>query len=188
MNFSKILTIASVLILVVLLIPFDSFAQKHGFGMKGKRGPGMMGEHAKNLDNLRMLKLLEVLDMDDDQSDAFILKFSKFRNKSRELNQQIGEAVDRLAGLLNAETPDEMAITKSIEEIDKLREQRIMMMKELHDETAKILTPIQIGKMVVFEERFEKRLLEKVRGFRRDGMPPDEENIDSNNIMKGDTP
>ncbi len=145
------------------------FAQRHGSGM----GRGM-GMHEKNLENLRLLKLLEILDLDDVQNDRFIAAFSLFRNKNRDLNQELEKETDILADLIKSENPGENEIMQQVEKIRELKRQRMAIYDEFHAKVSEILTAVQMGKMTVFEERFERELLESIRGLRGRRVPIDD--------------
>jgi Spy/CpxP family protein refolding chaperone len=130
-------------------------------------------KHARNLENLRMLKLMELLELDDEQSAKFIAEFVSFRRETREINEAIEKEVDTLSELLKAEKPADEQIEAGLVRIDELRLERENAMKKFHEKAANILTTVQLGKMVVFQERFERELIETVRGFREGrSMPP----------------
>lgn len=143
-------------------------------GMMGK-GPGHFGmgfgkefndEQERTLENLRLLKLLEFLEMDDDQSPQFILIFSNFRKEGRRLHDEIKTKVAELAETLKADKPSDEHVNGLIKQVDELRLGQIKIVEEFHRKASEILTPVQMGKMVVFESRFEKELIDTVRGFR----------------------
>lgn len=139
------------------------------------KGPGHFGmgfgrefddEQERTLENLRLLKLLEFLDLNDDQSSQFILFFSNFRKEGRQLHDQIKVKVDELAEMLKAEKPSDAQINDLVKQIDDMRLGHVKIVENFHRKVAGILTPVQMGKMVVFESRFEKELIDTVRGFR----------------------
>jgi Spy/CpxP family protein refolding chaperone len=178
MNFVKLKIIVPGILLLLAAMPLSGFAQGYGFGdhhNSGKHGRMWDEEHMQNLENLRLLKLLETLELNQDQSDKFIAEFASFRQKMKNLAISVNAQVDSLADELSQTKPDDKEIMARVNEIEKLRGQRPLLMQELHDSVKDFLTPVQMGKLVVFEERFERELLEKVRGFRK-GMPspPDE--------------
>lgn len=143
-------------------------------GMMDK-GPGHFGmgfgkefddEQSRTLENLRLLKLLEFLEMDDDQSPQFILAFSNFRKDARQLHDEIKVKVEELAAALKADKPSDTQINSLIKQIDEMMIGHVKIAQEFHRKAAGILTPVQMGRMVVFENRFEKELIDTVRGFR----------------------
>ena len=134
----------------------------HGMGFNR----GFDSERAQTLENLRLIKLLELLDLDDDQSSQFILIFSNFRKDSRQLHDDISAKVDELAELLKSDQPSDSEIKALVKQIDQMRLGHVKIAEDFHKKAAEILTPVQMGKMVVFENRFEKELIDTVRGFR----------------------
>ncbi|PKK84450.1 MAG: hypothetical protein CVT49_03755 [candidate division Zixibacteria bacterium HGW-Zixibacteria-1] len=151
------------MLLVILAAP-AAFAQRPGKGMHG----GGWGKHADNLENLRLLKLLEVLDLDEQQNSEFIALFASFRKESRDIREKIDLEVEGLIKLLKIETPPEEAVKEKVEKIQALKREMINSFDTFFDNSKKILTVIQQGKMIVFQERFERELIESVRGFRKD--------------------
>jgi len=129
-------------------------------------------QHAKNLENLRMLKMLEVLNLSDEQSNRFIAEFASFRKQVNEISEDIENEIDSLINILHQTEPSDNAIMDQISKIEATKIKRENVYKEFHKQVAKILTPVQLGKMVVFEEHFERELIESVRGFRDRVAPP----------------
>jgi Spy/CpxP family protein refolding chaperone len=127
---------------------------------------------ARNLENLRLLKMMEFLDLSDVQSSQFISRFVSFRKEDRDVSESIQQEVEKLAELLKKEEASENDIRGMVAAIEELRDKRHQSIKKFHQDIAGILTPIQLGKATVFEERFEKELISSVRGFRMRHMPP----------------
>lgn len=157
------------IVLVLLLfagLVSPAGAQRHGMGPGPERN-----KHTKNLENLRMLKLLELLELDDDQSAKFINMFVSFRKKIRQINMELQSEVEGLVELLKTDEPSDEEITAKLTEIDGLKMKREAEKKKFHDDVREILTAVQLGRMVVFEERFERELIESMRGFRERRRP-----------------
>jgi Spy/CpxP family protein refolding chaperone len=163
----------AVLIFIVSLVclgGIGTIAHAQGQGMHWGRDKE---QRARNLENLRMLKLLELLDLDSGQNEKFISMFADFRKRDREITDNIRVEIDSLADLLRSENPREEAIRDRIDRIEALRRQQDQNSRAFHEDVMKVLTLEQAGKMIVFEERFERELLETVRGFREKYPPPD---------------
>ena len=62
-------------------------------------------------------------------------------------------------------------ILEQIDKIKILRENMIQSLNKFHKKIEEILTVVQMGKMIIFEERFERELLKTVRGFRDKHAP-----------------
>mgnify|MGYP001312276088 CR=1 FL=1 len=159
------------MVFVLFLAGFYSQSMAQGRGMH-QNGMGVHEQRAKNLENLRMLKLMEVLDLSDEQSPRFIEAYASFRKDSRQINYDIQSAVDSLARILASPKIDNDLVTKSISQITSLKAKREQRLSDLHNKIESFLTTEQMGKLVVFEERFERELLECVRGFRMGQMDP----------------
>jgi Spy/CpxP family protein refolding chaperone len=129
--------------------------------------PPMFEQRAKNLENLRLLKLMETLELTDEQSPQFISYFADFRKETRQIDDSIQSEIDKLAELLRSDEPAGSVIYDYIDKIENLKTDRYEAIAKFHKNIRGILTPEQMGRAVVFEERFEKELLENVRGFRK---------------------
>jgi Spy/CpxP family protein refolding chaperone len=144
----------------------------------GPGGPPMTdqaepGRHRKHLEQLRLLKLLELLDLEEDQETAFIVAFRSLRKDLRALDEERSEVVEQLStglkegGLAEAET------MRLIDRTLELGEKRHQRMSAFVTEARTLLTPDQLGKLVVFHDRFEYELLERVKAFHgRGGRGP----------------
>ncbi len=166
----RILTITILSSLMILVIGSTISAQGHfkrGFG-----GPDKMGMHKKNLENLRLLKLLEVLDLEEDQNDQFISAFSKFRKNSKAIKEKVEGEVTSLGEYLKQDNRSDNVILEKVDLIVSMKEEFELERKNFFERVKDILTPEQLGRMMVFQERFERELLEQVRGFRAP-KPPD---------------
>ncbi|SYZ74292.1 exported hypothetical protein [Candidatus Zixiibacteriota bacterium] len=159
-------------VMVVLIAGFGHAVLAQGRGMH-QNNKAMHEQRMKNLENLRLLKLMEVLDLSDEQSPKFIEAYSSFRNDTRQINYDLQSAVDSLADNLTSGEIRKDQIDKSISRIASLRSLREQRLAQFHEKIAGFLTPEQMGKLVVFEERFERELIENIRGFRMGQMAPE---------------
>lgn len=153
--------LASLMLLIISATVCAQGRMGRGFG-----NPEKHGMHMKNLESLRLLKLLEVLDLDDNQNDRFISAFSKFRRNSKSIREQIDNEVTDLREYLGQEDRADNAILEKVDLIVRKREEIEQERKKFFERIKDILTPEQLGRMMVFQERFERELLEQVRGFR----------------------
>jgi len=128
----------------------------------------------KNIENLRLLKLLEVLDLNDEQNDLFISAFSKFRRDSRLIREKVESEIAFLAEYMKQAGRSDDVILEKVDSIVVMKENLEKERTKFFEKIKDILTAEQLGKMMVFQERFERELLEQVRGFRAPkppGMP-----------------
>ena len=166
----KIFMTILVSVLILLFVVSTINAQQRGIGF-GKR----MLMHEKNLDNLRMLKLLELLDLSDEQNDRFIGLFASFRNDEKKLKKEFHAEIEKLSKILHEPNPSETEIENQLDKIKQLKNKREQIVEEFHNNVKEMLTIVQMAKMIIFEERFERQLLETVRGFREKYGPASED-------------
>ncbi|RKX29759.1 MAG: hypothetical protein DRP46_06720 [Candidatus Zixiibacteriota bacterium] len=156
-------------LMIFLMSASAVFAQRPDKGMRGKRG---WGKHAENLENLRMLKLLEVIDLDEEQNVEFLALFASSRKKMKEIREEMESEVDELIEILKDENPDESLIKEKLGKIEVLKKRFTDNFENLQNKAKEILTTVQYAKMLVFQERFERELIQSVKGF-RNNPPPD---------------
>lgn len=133
---------------------------------------GLRHKFGKHIEQFRILKLLELLDLREDQELEFITAFHSMRRERRQLHEKRIALVDELADGLRTETAPDMEINRLIREISKLGNQQEQAMEDFLGKAQKILSPSQLGRLVVFHERFEFELLEAVKAFRERQPPP----------------
>jgi Spy/CpxP family protein refolding chaperone len=149
--------------------------------MRGQPGRGPMdGAQRKHIEQLRMLKLLEVLDLNEDQEPKFLVAFKDMRKIMRELDDKKGAVIEKLSAELKDSKPDDRRINELVDNVLAIETSKRQAMQTFVETSRGILTPVQVGRLLVFTERFEYELLERVREFRermRDerGLPKDRE-------------
>ena len=126
----------------------------------------------KHLEQFRLLKLLELLDLDESQEAQFMKSFTSIRRELRKVGDEKEEALNRLASGLHAGDIADKEIYDLLDEIVRIEHEKRMFFDRYLEESRSFLTAQQIAKLVIFQERFEYELLEKVRQFRdRPGAP-----------------
>lgn len=134
----------------------------------GKRMPHHE-KMASNLENLRLLKLLEAVELSEEQSERFIPIFHAFRTNMKELFDQRRELIDRLADQVKSGAPDE-ELERSIQQLRDLKDRMDALHDSFIDDCRSILNIHQLARLVIFQERFEREILESLREFRRHGQ------------------
>jgi len=126
------------------------------------------GKHKKRkyLEQFRLLKLLELLDLNEDQEVEFIRSFTKLRREMRQFDERRREVLQRLGGGVDRRDMPDDEINRLVDDMMKInKEKRRLTDRFLHD-CREHLSAEQVGKFVLFRERFEYELLEQVRCFR----------------------
>ncbi len=166
---SKQILLTIFCVLLLLSLSATAAAQPRDFDHGGRPGKHFMKHHGmpENFENLRLIKLLEALDLNDEQTPEFIATFHSFRRDIRDIRQQKEELIDRLTNLIDAGDDSATVIPGVIEEIKRLHRSDVERHFKFFDATNQVLTPVQQGKLIVFQERFEREVLETIREFRR---------------------
>jgi hypothetical protein len=150
--------------------PFDMiFAQGPGQGSGG----GFGGRHGqewnnrrKHLEQLRILKMLETLNLAEDQELEFLIAFRAVRKEHGRLNVEKETLIDSLSGILDGDKIEGDAVNTVVDRILAIEDAKREVMADFVKTTRALLTPEQLGRFVVFHERFERQLLEQVKSFR----------------------
>jgi len=152
----------------------DTFT--HGnkrYGRATKKYFESQQQQRKHLEQLRMLKLLELLDLDEDQEIEFLTSFRTMRREHGTLQDKKIKQVDDLVEELNAEKIDDQRVKQMVDNIMNLEQERGKVMQAFIDEVSALLSAEQLGKLIVFQEKFEVELLENLKNFRsRKGRNP----------------
>ena len=138
--------------------------------MRRGGGPHMpmegMGQR-KHLEQLRILKMLELLDLSKAQEVPFLTAFNSMREDLRNSEKQANQLIDTLATELQSGDSEEARLRSligRIKDIDRRKYERLMAFV---DQAEKMLTVEQVGKLLIFQKRFEAELLEQIGRFRR---------------------
>jgi hypothetical protein len=129
---------------------------------------------AANLENLRLLKLLETVELSEEQSERFIPLFHGYRSDMKELFEQRRELIHRLAELVKGDASDR-EMEEGIDHLIDLKAKMESRQEKFIDECGTVLSTKQLARLVIFQERFEREVLESLREFRRHG-PRDVDN------------
>ncbi|UCG60755.1 MAG: Spy/CpxP family protein refolding chaperone [Candidatus Zixiibacteriota bacterium] len=123
----------------------------------------------ERFERLRMRKLLELLKLNDEQKVAFMDIARKYRDLRMESFRSHRATVDSLATGLRQEKLNEQDIERLITRLDELETSQTRLRRDFREEVKPLLTPYQYAKFVVFEHRFEARVLDRLNKFRRGG-------------------
>lgn len=135
-------------------------------------------QQRKHLEELRLLKMLELLDLSKDQEVPFLTAFNAMRERQRGIEDQINQNIDSLAREIDAGQASDQRLNYLIDRVKTLGIDRHENTMRFFDQARSLLTPVQAGKLIIFQKRFEVELLEQVGRFRRfmgPGGPPEGE-------------
>lgn len=153
-------------------IPYGMWAQAGGPPDSGplNNEPPDMERRRQHLEQLRMLKLLEMLDLDEDQELAFITGFRRMREQLEELETERHSVLDDLSQHIEGNNVDDRVVESASQQLVQIAERKIEVVFNFFDRSRKTLTPEQSAKLMVFQERFDRELLERIRAFHDRGI------------------
>ena len=138
--------------------------------MRGNGRPWRGMEQArqrKHLEQLRMLKMLELLELREDQEVEFLTTYNAMRREHRELDEQINAVLDSLSIELRAPDPSDENILRFCEQVARLDSEKKMVGVQFGRKAGNMLSAEQLGRLVIFQKRFESEMLERVGRFRQ---------------------
>ena len=149
----------------------QSDGQRGGWNGMGN-GPGRRGDpddkrhrkQKKAIEQFRMLRMLEALDLSSDQEVQFLTMFNRMRQADDSLQDRKSELLESLMEAVDEGT-DEKKISSLNDAMLNIEKERRASFFGFVEQTRKILTPLQVGRLIVFHERFEVEMLERLRNF-----------------------
>jgi hypothetical protein len=146
--------------------------------------PGMMGmrrmhrgdmEHGRRrIEKFRTIRLLELLNLDSTKEESFLEAYHAYRQDYRTVKGHRMMVIDSLADGLRSGSLNDTQIAQLMTLADSLDDQAAGITDKFYAQVRPMLTEEQLGKLYVFQVRFEAEVLERIAGFRRShqGMPP----------------
>ncbi|RKX27652.1 MAG: hypothetical protein DRP45_00400 [Candidatus Zixiibacteriota bacterium] len=142
----------------------------HDTGDFGKPRGEMRGRgedrQRKHLEQLRMLKMLELLDLNEDQEIQFLTAYQSVRKEHRRLEKEKRELIDVLAQELHSASPNNDRIDELVSLIRAKEQEKYRLTYEFMDKIRSVLSSVQIARLIIFNERFEAEMLERIKSFR----------------------
>ncbi len=136
----------------------------HPRGRPGERGHMM--RQRKYVEQFRLLKMLELLELSEDQELTFLTAYNSMRRELRGIDEERVRLIEELAGGLRSEAISDSAIGDLTGKIFKADKSKQQVQSDFIEHASTTLAPRQFGRLVVFHERFERELLDRVRAFR----------------------
>ena len=135
------------------------------FGRAKRRYMEAMNKQRQHLEQFRLLKLFELLDLDEDNEIAFLTKFRGMRKELGEVQGQRKELIEELAGSLKEEQVDREQVDRAIKNLSELEREKNKIIEHFIQEAHEFLDAEQLAKFIIFQERFEFELLERLKNF-----------------------
>ena len=145
-------------VFIMAIISSGVFAQMHG---KLKA--------IQKMEELKKIKLIEILQLDEETSVRFFTKRSEHMRRMEELNEAGKLKIDQIEDLIKDQKEiDNPALKKSIDEYLQFQGDLVNEKQNFFNSVREILSPVQMAKFVVFEERFRNEVSDLIlRGRNR---------------------
>ena len=120
----------------------------------------------ENIETLRMWKLIDALNLTSDQSTSFLPVLKELQDAKRKFHDAREELIRKLESGLESEQPDEKSLKADLLALENARKQFQSQLDNFFAKSSEILTLKQQVKLLIFEERFERRLREGIEQMR----------------------
>jgi Spy/CpxP family protein refolding chaperone len=152
------------LIIIFILTAQAVYAQRppaRPFPEEGKRE-----RLREEIETMKMWKMLEVLDLTDEQSNDFLPAWREMQKAQKDFWEKREGLLKSLEAVLGEEKPDEGKIRDILGQLEKGRSQLEEVQQRFRQKAQEVLTIEQQAKLLLFEDRFEKRMMEIIRQYR----------------------
>jgi hypothetical protein len=137
-----------IVVLSIIILFTSSFAQKHD-RMKPMQ----------KMEELKKIKLIEILQMDEETNVKFFTRRSEHIKKIESLNFASQQKIEQIAGIIeDGKESNSTNLKKAIDEYLQLQENVMQERQNFFKSASEILTIEQLGKLVVFEEKFRNEV------------------------------
>ena len=134
------------------------------------QGPDDMPERRRErMQDLAIWKMLEVLDLSDEQTDRFLPAFRQMQKQEARLQEERRRLIDELEQALS-QGGKPQRINNLIQQVRGLERQGEEIKEGFFKQAEDILTIQQLGKLILFQDRFERHLREMIRQTREERM------------------
>ncbi len=136
-----------------------------------KDRPGF-GPVPEEFERLRMKKLFELLQLDKDKQERLREIAKDFRSRMMTSMREFTATQDSLATGLREKTLSDAEIERLVSRLEGMEAERSNNIATFHSEAREILTLRQYAALLVFEQRFEREVFERMMHRRGKGMGP----------------
>ncbi len=155
----------------IMIIALGLFLTAQTLKAQGPMGGPLAQDKRKEIreeiETLKMWKMLEALDLSPKQSDEFLPAWREVQNAHRIFREKREELFRELEATLGEEQKiKERRIREILTQLDKGRARLEEAQQRFRAKSEGILTLEQQAKLLLFEERFEGRMMEMIRKYR----------------------
>lgn len=159
----------------ILMMVFALFLTAQTLKAQGPMGGPLSEERRKEIreeiETLKMWKMLEVLDLSSKQSDEFLPVWREVQKAHIDFREKREELFRELEVTLGEEQKNrERRIREILTQLDKENSKLEEAQQRFRAKAKEVLSLEQQAKLLLFEERFERRMMEMIRKFRGRGF------------------
>lgn len=140
-------------------------------GMHPQGGPGF-GPVPQEFERLRMKKLFELLQLDEDKQERLREIAKDFRFRMMTSIRELTAIQDTLATGLRENNLSDTEMERLVNRLEDMESERANSIATFHQQARDLLTLRQYALLLVFEQRFEKEVFERMMQRRGRGMGP----------------
>jgi DNA repair exonuclease SbcCD ATPase subunit len=133
------------------------------------KGPGPMRERIRErIKTIKIWRLTEAVELTSEQSEKFFPIYNEFQDAMENLEKEKQETLRRLESMTDDPETSDKDIKGLITEIGEFDRRSAELQKGFFDNVSDVISTRQLGKLLVFEENFKRRLQEVIRDIRRE--------------------
>ena len=151
----------------ILMLSSPAVLSQPGPGPGPGQGP-MREKIRQRIRTIKIWQLTEAVTLTPEQSERFFPVYNKHQEALRNLEKEKQEAFRRLNSLTDDPDASDGDIKKAMTKIDDFARRFVELRQSYMEEVSKVISLRQQGKLLVFEEMFEKRLQKTIEDIRHD--------------------
>ena len=134
------------------------------------QGPGGPPERRREkLQDLAIWKMLEVLDLSQEQTDQFLPALREMQKQEARLQEERKKMLDELEKAMT-QGGSEKEVRQIIYQVRQLGKQGEEIRERFFTQAESILNIQQLGRLVLFQDRFERKMREMMREMQEQRM------------------
>ena len=122
---------------------------------------------------MKIWKLTDELELSEEQAARFFPLMNEMEAAQDQIEEQRRQALDQLGDLVWKEEADADQINGLLDKLEELAHQQMELRQKFRKDAAGVLTPAQMGKLVLFNHQFPALMRDLIREFEdRPGARP----------------
>ncbi|MFZ1080802.1 MAG: hypothetical protein WAO19_02620 [Candidatus Kryptoniota bacterium] len=119
-------------------------------------------EVRRQLEQIKIWQLTKELDLPTNKAEKFFPLYNNYNTELRNITTQRRVAIRGLDSTIKGEA-GESEVSKQVQQVLKLDEQIASAHEKFMQSLEGVLSPVEIGKYIVFEQKFDREIRERIR-------------------------